>query len=119
MVRHRVKQSALQVTQAAAHKIKELLNERHKDYLQLGVQRTGCSGLAYTLKYVDERGPREELVEAHGVRILIEPNALMKVVGTRLDYHQDKLKSEFVFMNPNVVGMCGCGESFTVKGCAR
>lgn len=64
----------------------------------------------------DEKGKFDELVEDHGLRILIEPNALMHIVGTKMDYIEDRLKSEFVFQNPNSKGECGCGESFKPGG---
>lgn len=69
--------------------------------------------MSYTLNYADAKGKFDELVEEKGVKILIEPNALMHVLGTRLDWQEDRLRAEFVFVNPNAKGTCGCGESFT------
>ena len=78
----------------------------------------GCNGLAYTLDYCtqDDIKPdkRQEIVEEDSVKILVEPSALMYVVGTRMDYVEDELRAEFVFENPNATGTCGCGESFNV-----
>lgn len=107
------KKAAVELTAAAATRIKDLLNARHKEFIKLGVKKRGCSGLSYTLNYSDQKGKFDELIEEHGVRLLIDPAALMHVLGTTMDYIDEPLKSEFVFINPNAKGTCGCGESFT------
>ena len=71
------------------------------------------NGLSYTLNYADEVGKFDEVVEQFGVQVIIEGKSVMHVVGTKMDYQEDRLKSEFVFINPNSKGSCGCGESFT------
>lgn len=72
--------------------------------------------MSYTLNYADDKGKFDEIVEDKGVKILIDPKALMHVIGTKMDYLDDKMKSEFVFINPNSKGQCGCGESFMTSG---
>ena len=73
----------------------------------------GCNGQSYTMNYASERGAREEEVEAKGVRVLIEPGALLTIAGTTMDWREDELSAQFVFENPNAKAVCGCGESFT------
>lgn len=108
--------AAIKLTEAAAAQIKALLAQRGKDSLgvRVGVRNAGCSGLAYTLEYVDEADPFDELVEEKGVTVLIDPKAIMFLLGTEMDYVEEKLKSGFTFTNPNEKGRCGCGESFHV-----
>lgn len=106
----------IKLTEAAAAQIKALLAQRGKESLgvRVGVRNAGCSGLAYTLEYVDEADPFDEMVEERGVTVLIDPKAIMFLLGTEMDYVEEKLKSGFTFTNPNEKGRCGCGESFHV-----
>ncbi len=107
---------AMVVTDAAAKRIQALLTGRGKPSvgIRVGVRSRGCSGLTYTLEYADEKGKYDEIVEDKGVTIIIDPKASMFIIGTEMDYVEDKLQSGFTFRNPNEKGRCGCGESFHV-----
>ncbi|KAF5832650.1 iron-sulfur cluster assembly protein IscA [Dunaliella salina] len=109
----RIKKQALELSDEAAARIKQLLEARQMEYLRVGVKKRGCSGLSYTLNYAENKGKFDELVDSKGVKLLIEPTAVMHLLGTRMNFVEDKLKSEFQFENPNSKGSCGCGESFT------
>ncbi len=107
---------AVTITDRAAAHIVELLAKREKPAvgIKVGIRTRGCSGLSYTIEYADEIGKYDEVVEDKGVRVLIDPKAVMFLLGTEMDFQDDKFKSGFVFTNPNEKGRCGCGESFNV-----
>lgn len=106
----------LTLTEAAATHVKALLEGRGKPSygVRVGLRSKGCSGLSYTLEFADEAGPYDEVIEAYDIKVLIDPKAIMFLMGSEMDYVDDKLTSGFVFNNPNAKGMCGCGESFHV-----
>jgi iron-sulfur cluster assembly protein len=110
------RKQAMTVTDAAAERIRALLGRRGKPSagIRVGVRSRGCSGLTYTLEYADEKGKFDEVVEHDGITILIDPKATMFIIGTEMDFVEDKLQSGFTFRNPNEKGRCGCGESFHV-----
>jgi iron-sulfur cluster assembly protein len=107
---------AMTITDAAATRVQAMMAKRGKPALgvRIGVRSRGCSGLSYTLEYAEEKGRFDEVVADKGVTILIDPKATMFIIGTEMDYVDDKLQSGFVFRNPNEKGRCGCGESFHV-----
>ena len=107
---------ALTVTEAAARRVKELLATHAEPAvgIRVGVQTRGCSGMSYTIDFAAEKGKFDEVVEVDGLNVLIDPKAIMFLIGTEMDYVEDTLQSRFVFRNPNEKGRCGCGESFHV-----
>lgn len=106
---------AITLTEAAASRVQKFLANRGKGIgLRLGVKTSGCSGMAYTLEFVDEVGEDDVTFESHGVKVLLDPKSLSYLDGTELDYGREGLNEGFKFNNPNVKGECGCGESFTV-----
>ena len=107
---------AMTLTDAAVERIKTLLSAADKSVvgLRVGVKAQGCSGMSYYVEYAEKELPFEEKVEDQGVTILIDPAATMFLIGSEMDYREDKLQSGFVFDNPNAKGQCGCGESFHV-----
>ncbi len=104
------------LTEAAANRVRELMEKREQPSvgLRVGVRTGGCSGMAYTMEFAAEKEPLDELIEDKGVTVLIDTKALMYLIGSEMDYVEDKLQSGFVFNNPNEKGRCGCGESFHV-----
>ena len=106
----------ISLTDAAAERVKSLIDT--SDELVLGlrvsVSTKGCSGLSYVFEYAKDKKPFEEEVDTKGVRVFIDPMATMYLVGAEMDYVEEKLKSGFVFNNPNEKSRCGCGESFNV-----
>jgi len=99
----RPRPQAINLTEAAAKRVQDLLSKRGKPSIgiRIGVRSKGCSGLSYTLEYADKRDPMDELVEQHGVTVLIDPKATLFTLGTEMDYVEEKLQSGFVFRNPN------------------
>ena len=109
----RARPKVLTLTDAAAERVKAIMarSETPVAGLRVGVKKGGCAGMEYTLEYAAEVRPIDEVVEDKGVRILIEPSAILFLLGTEMDFKSDKLTSGFVFNNPNQTSACGCGES--------
>lgn len=106
---------AISLTPAAAQRVEKFLANRGKGIgLRLGVRTTGCSGMAYTLEFVDHLQTEDMLFESHGVKVIVDPKSLVYIDGTELDFTKEGLNEGFKFNNPNVADECGCGESFTV-----
>ena len=112
----RPRPQVMSVTPAAAERAKALIDGRGKPTvgIRIGVRSKGCSGMSYTLEFADKQEPMDEVVETEGVKLLIDPKASLFLIGTEMDYEEEKLKQGFVFRNPNEKGRCGCGESFHV-----
>jgi iron-sulfur cluster assembly protein len=105
----------ISLTPKAAERVEKYLNNRGKGIgLRLGVKTTGCSGMAYTLEFVDATLPEDQIFESHGIKIMVNPKSLVYIDGTELDFAKEGLNEGFKFNNPNVKAECGCGESFTV-----
>jgi iron-sulfur cluster assembly protein len=117
----RPRPAVVSLTDAAAAQVKAIMSRPRSDGadkpyagLRVGVKQGGCAGQEYVLSYADEIGPIDEVVTDKGVTILIEPKAVLYLVGTVIDYETSKLASKFVFQNPNETDACGCGESVTI-----
>ncbi len=106
---------SVSLSEAAARHVNRYLTKRGKGYgVRLGVKTTGCSGLAYTLEYVDEPAAEDVVFEEHGVRVLVDPKSMAYIDGTQLDFVREGLNEGFRFNNPNERDRCGCGESFRI-----
>ena len=102
---------AVSITSAAATQISKLMTKDGHQGLRIGIKKGGCAGMEYTMDYVDEVDPMDEVVEEDGARVMIAPMAQMFLFGTEIDYETSLLESGFKFRNPNVTEACGCGES--------
>ena len=106
---------AVTLTEKAAKHVDNYLTKRGKGFgLRVGVRTSGCSGMAYTLEFVDDIEPEDLVFEGHGVKVFIDPKSHVYLDGTQLDYTKEGLQEGFKFENPNVKDECGCGESFHV-----
>jgi len=105
------------LTDAAAARVREIMDKAEKPYagLRVGVKNGGCAGQEYVLEYAETREPLDEVIEDKGVTILVEPKAVLFLVGSEIDYEVTKLSAKFVFRNPNETDACGCGESVTIQ----
>ena len=108
--------AAIEITEAAAARVRELVAAKGAGALgiRLGVKTRGCNGVSYTMTYAESAAKFDEEVADKGVRVFIEPAALLKITGTVMDWKEDDVSAEFVFSNPQATGVCGCGESFSV-----
>jgi len=107
--------AAVTLTPVAARQIARLMQKQGSTGLRIGVKKGGCAGMEYTMDYVAEANPLDEVVEQDGARVLIAPMAQMFLIGTEIDYEVDLLQAGFKFRNPNVAEACGCGESIKFK----
>src|SRR5512146_1737496 len=109
----RPRPQVMRLTDAAALRIKDVMARADKPVagVRVGVKNGGCAGMEYTMEYADSVQPTDEVVEDKGVRILVDPKAVLFLLGTEMDFKTDKLASQFVFNNPNQTSACGCGVS--------
>ncbi len=124
MATARPQSQVMRLTDAAAVRIKDVMAraERPVAGVRVGVKNGGCAGMEYTMEYADEVRPTDEVVEDKGVKILVDPKAVLFLLGTEMDYKSEKLSAQFVFNNPNQTSACGCGESVQLtpaKGAAK
>ncbi|CAI6339545.1 unnamed protein product [Periconia digitata] len=109
------RKATIKLSQSAVTHLRDLLNQPEPKLIRIGTRAKGCSGLAYHLEYVDKPSMLDEQVEQDGVRVLIDNKALLNIIGSEMDWLEDKLNQRFVFKNPNITEQCGCGESFSVS----
>ena len=109
-------EQVIKLSDNAADRIKEIISKGKKETLgvRVGVKTGGCAGMEYVLEYAKEINPNDEIVEEKGVKVFIDPSAIIYLLGTVMDYKKDEFSSSFVFNNPNETERCGCGESFKV-----
>ena len=107
----------IKLSENAALRIKEIMSNAAKDSLgvRVSVKAGGCAGMSYVMEYTKELNPNDEVVEDKGVKVFVDPGAVMYLLGTEMDYKKEELSSSFVFNNPNETERCGCGESFKVS----
>ena len=107
----------LRLSEAAAQRLRDIMEKSEGQYagVRVGVTNGGCAGMSYTMEYAAEAGPLDEVVDEKGVRLFIDPKAILFLLGTEMDFVRDKLAARFVFHNPNQTAACGCGESFTLE----
>jgi len=100
----------------AAERVKEIIAQAREPIigLRVGVTSGGCAGMSYVMEYAKETNPNDEIIEDKGVKVLIDPKAVMYLLGSEMDYKKEELSSTFVFKNPNETERCGCGESFKI-----
>src|SRR5258708_3719803 len=117
MAKIRPRPQVMRLSDAAANRIKDILAKAEKPIagVRVGVRNGGCAGMAYTMEYADQVGPLDEIVEDKGVRLLIDPKAVLFLLGTEMDFRVEKLSAQFVFNNPNQTAACGCGESVQIE----
>ena len=117
MAAPRPRPQVMRLTDAAADRIKAVMakTDRPIAAVRVGVKNGGCAGMSYYMEYAEKIDPLDELIEDKGVRILVDPKAVMFLLGTEMDYKVGKLSAQFVFNNPNQTAACGCGESVQIE----
>ena len=107
-------EQVIKLSDNAAIKIKQIMSQAQTPVIgvRVGVKSGGCAGMTYVMEYAKEIKPNEEMIEEKGVKVFIDPKAIMYLLGTEMDYKQEEFSSQFIFKNPNETERCGCGESF-------
>jgi iron-sulfur cluster assembly protein len=114
--RKRERPKPIRLTDAAAARVKEIMDGAEGRYIgvRIGVTNGGCAGMSYTMAYAEDIKPFEDVAEEKGVKVVIDPKAILFLIGTELDFVQERLGARFVFNNPNQTAACGCGESVSI-----
>jgi iron-sulfur cluster assembly protein len=109
-------EQVIKLSDNAASRIKEIMSQAENSTIgvRVGVKSGGCAGMSYVMEYAKDVKPNEEIIEDKGVKVLIDPKAIMYLLGTEMDYKKEEFSSTFVFKNPNETERCGCGESFKI-----
>jgi len=109
-------EQVIRLSDQAAERIKTIMSKAETSAIgvRVGVKSGGCAGMSYVMEYAKEIKPNEEVIEEKGVKVLIDPKAIIYLLGTEMDYKKEKFSSQFVFKNPNETERCGCGESFKI-----
>ena len=120
MAAPRPKPQVMSLTDAAADRVREIManTDRPVEGIRVGVTKGGCAGMSYKVEYAEALKPGDEIIDDKGVRVLIDPTAVLFLLGTQMDYKVDKLTAQFVFNNPNQTSACGCGESVALTPAA-
>ena len=111
-----MRKQVIKLSDSAAERIKQIMSKAESSAIgvRIGVKSGGCAGMSYIMEYATNTKPNEEVIEEKGVKVFIDPKAIMYLLGTEMDYKQEKFSSQFIFKNPNETERCGCGESFKV-----
>lgn len=116
----RPKPTVMTLTDAAAERVRQMMASRPDVVgLRVGIKKGGCAGMEYTMSWATSQDRLDEVIEDKGARILIDPKAILFLLGTEMDYKVDKLSAQFVFRNPNQTSACGCGESVTLAPASK
>ena len=109
-------EQVIKLSENAAKRIKEIMSSADDNSVgvRVGVKSGGCAGMSYVMEYTKEANPNDEIIEDKGVKVFIDPSAVMYLLGTEMDYKKEEFSSSFVFKNPNETERCGCGESFKI-----
>jgi len=105
------------LTDAAAARVRAIMANSNRPIagLRVGVKNAGCAGMEYTMEYAEAADPKDDVIEDKGVRLFVDPKAILFLLGTEMDFKVEKLKAGFVFNNPNQTSACGCGESVSIN----